>query len=424
MGFFEHLASNEETDRGVARKALALARARANNRFANFVDKAETVVDRDARLALVAGDLEDTVRQACADVDHSDWEGVLEAVQSHLGMVVEARKPKTCPYHREVMDISLAAGEPQAGFAAMAQHAWGSNHCQGEWEGGCNFKPEMVTQTFWDQKAEKAQQRRQEREERIQQEQQVQEQEFAIEEPVMEAEPETFGGDETSAVGIGAEPAVAAPEMAMAAHVAAGATLPGDNLGAVERVSVEGEEGPVPKIDKKPWTPENVNFIDADMADSPNPTRHVDILEPVAYGKDFEAIDDWSKNTLEKQKVTDTADYQGDKAHGGNWPAHPRSAISANEMKACPDCSGRGGSTPGANNCPSCGGSGQVKDDLGVANSAPGGSRSRQKKGPNLDQIEGSPAYFGATDPDKNPIAELLSEEEASRAIADFNQGE
>lgn len=90
----------------------------------------------------------------------------------------EARRPKMCPYHNEVTDIALASGDPSAGFNAMAQHAWGANHCQGEYEGGCNFKREMVTQTYWDQKAEQAQQRRDDRARQLEIDQQVQETEI------------------------------------------------------------------------------------------------------------------------------------------------------------------------------------------------------------------------------------------------------
>ena len=44
----------------------------------------------------------------------------------------------------------------------MAQHAFGEMSCRGSWEGGhrCNFKPEMTTQTYWDTKAEKAEERK------------------------------------------------------------------------------------------------------------------------------------------------------------------------------------------------------------------------------------------------------------------------
>ena len=87
-----------------------------------------------------------------------------------IASVKEARRPKMCPYHREVTDISLAAGDPAAGFNAMASHAWGDNHCQGGFEGSCNFKREMVTQSYWDEKAQQAQERREQRELQRQQE--------------------------------------------------------------------------------------------------------------------------------------------------------------------------------------------------------------------------------------------------------------
>lgn len=175
-GLFEHLAYTEQEDRTTVRKAVALARARAERRFGKFVRQAHDQADQDGRLALVAGELEETVRQACADVGYLYPESIHESIVAHLGGAAEIeklalRKPRMCPYHREVMDISLAAGDPAAGFSAMAQHAWSTNHCQGsDYEGErCKFKPEMATQSYWDTKAEKAEQRRQERQ--LQQEQ-------------------------------------------------------------------------------------------------------------------------------------------------------------------------------------------------------------------------------------------------------------
>ncbi|WP_301930967.1 hypothetical protein, partial [Ferruginibacter sp.] len=80
-------------------------------------------------------------------------------------MQVEAvRKPKMCPVHREITDISLQSGDPQAGFSSMSPHLFGEQSCRGSYDGRCNFKPEMTTQSYWDSKAEQADQRRQERE--------------------------------------------------------------------------------------------------------------------------------------------------------------------------------------------------------------------------------------------------------------------
>jgi hypothetical protein len=230
-GLFEHLAHTDESQRLASRKALALARVRADKSFGRFVAAAHNVDERETRLALVAGDLEQLVKQACADCGCEGYENVLDTVKEHLGFVVEARRPKMCPYHREVTDISLAAADPKAGFSAMAQHAWGARHCQGEWEGGCNFKPEMVTQTYWDQKREQAEQRRQEREQQRQQE--------ITQQPVEEAPVDDFAehddfefAPEPSAVGEGAEPAVAEPQMAMAASRKVGVTVPNPNIHA------------------------------------------------------------------------------------------------------------------------------------------------------------------------------------------------
>jgi hypothetical protein len=508
-GLFEHLAMTDETHRVSARKATALARARAEKSFGAFVRSAKTVDDRETRLALVAGDLENMVKQACADADHAAWENVLETVQAHLGFVVEARRPKMCPYHREVMDISLAAGEPQAGFAAMAQHAWGGNHCQGEWEGGCNFKPEMVTQTYWDQKQERADQRRKEREEQRQLELQQQapqleefnhevDDEFSDVETPMETTDADWA-DEPSAVGMGSEPAVAEPQMAMAASTrvavtvqnplihggslaplmqieqrkpgitingepigtfhqrimggeappadvvdvahpnptwqgiaaeilqegskdpllryfqqkkqqqgggpamasvtAAGPTLP-DHTGPIERQDVaQGGETPSPKMDKRKWTPENVRFLDnVDSDQGPNPTTQVDIFEPAAYGGDWDKVQQIAGPTVEKQDVTQASGFSADKAHGGSWPEHPRSAIS--------NVTGLPGHPEGCT-CEEC-----VRTGLaGAGNVGPGGASALQQRiqqGPPV----AAPYRQAGDDPDVNPIRELLEEEE------------
>lgn len=144
-------------------------------------------------------------------------------------------KTKMCPYHREVTDISLATGDPKAGFNSMSRHAWGQQHCQGGFEGGCNFKPAMVTQQFWDSRAEKAQERRERREQEREIQQQVEETEIPEDASTLEDgfEPEAVdetpafdeGGinaelaDAPSAVGEGAETQTLEP-MAASTHTA------------------------------------------------------------------------------------------------------------------------------------------------------------------------------------------------------------
>lgn len=249
---FEYMAAYDDTSRTAGRKALALARARATKRFARFLSMEE---DKTTRLALVAGDLAETVKQACADAEYDDWEGVLAAVTEHLGGIAvdSARRPKMCPVHREITDVSLQQGDPQAGFAAMAQHMFSENSCRGSWEGGrCNFKPEMVTQSYWDTKAEKAEERRRERQQ--QQEQTLEPQMMGVEVPGDEInEPVADGGDtimdndfdfdqadqdfDNSDTTLDNSPE---PQMAMAARTAAIVPNPifhGGNLGALRLIN-------------------------------------------------------------------------------------------------------------------------------------------------------------------------------------------
>jgi len=435
-GMFEYMAAHDDTSRVAGRKALALARARATKRFAKFLGKDN---DRQTRLALVAGDLTETVKQACADTDYHDWEGVLAAVTEHLGGVAveSARRPKMCPVHREITDISLQQQDPQAGFAAMAQHMFGEKSCRGSWEDGrCNFKPEMATQTYWDNKAEKAEQRRQERQQQVEQAAPLEGGDIiAPDEPVADAtldmevstpDSQEFDFD-LAEVDFGGDSPVESPAMSTAARIAAvvpnpvihgGSLAPlgliaqkkpglmvngapfehfaaeaqqrmstegmpqyesieishphpeweriassiaqeghdgalrefmnarrqqrqqpaqaqqqfrergerprlpqpepsnpnlermGKTAEALETVDVtKGGETPLPKMDKRDWTPENVTFIDADSSDSPHPTHHQDITQPVDHTK--EDFLDQTRAVTETQYVGDGEEELG-----------------------------------------------------------------------------------------------------------------
>jgi hypothetical protein len=91
---------------------------------------------------------------------------------SHAQMeFVAARKPHMCPHHKNLVETALALGDPAAALSSLAQHQFGDHSCQGNWEGdkSCKFKPAMITQTYWDEKAQKAQERR----EQIQAEQEL-----------------------------------------------------------------------------------------------------------------------------------------------------------------------------------------------------------------------------------------------------------
>jgi hypothetical protein len=163
MGLFEVLAHDDGDKQRTARKAIALASRRAEVRFEKFL----AGEDFQARMNLIEDDLREAVFSACEEVGHDQPERILEAVKAGLEpKEARPRRPKMCPYHKTVTDISLTSGDPTSGYSSMAQHAWGPNHCEGnEYEGRCNFKPEMVTQTYWDERAETLEQKRLEREE-------------------------------------------------------------------------------------------------------------------------------------------------------------------------------------------------------------------------------------------------------------------
>lgn len=303
FGLFEHMAHSDSEQRNERRKAIALARVRANKRFGSFLSK-EGNMDRESRLTLVAGDLNDTVRQACAECGYSDWETVRDAITASLGFQVEAvRMPKMCPYHREVTDISLAAGQADAGFSAMAQHAWGGNHCQGEWDGKCNFKPAMTTQTYWDNKAEKAQERREQQQQQFQQEQPVQDAEqvdYEVTEVI--SEPEFAEEAISDSESYNSEPqADLQPAMARRQAEALKTIDPNKDL--------DGHAGE-PHMDKRKWTPQNISWDrNPEMPGSPVPTREQDIAARPNYSADGAFEDDGrfeqTNAVLEKQNVVD-----------------------------------------------------------------------------------------------------------------------
>lgn len=75
-----------------------------------------------------------------------------------------ARKPKMCPYHRDLVDYALELGDPTAALSAVQPVGYGNAYCKsGEYGDRCNFRAPMVTQAYWDAKdaeyAERAEQR-------------------------------------------------------------------------------------------------------------------------------------------------------------------------------------------------------------------------------------------------------------------------
>jgi hypothetical protein len=243
-----------------------------------------------------------------------------------------ARRPKMCPYHSEVTDISLATGDPSAGFNTMSQHAWGPQHCKGEYEGGCNFSREMVTQEFWDARAQQAQERKEQRERERAIEQEVQETEVPESpEGLDSTEPALDPGDgpsimdeladAPSAVGTGeevaAEPTATLEPMAAATKEA---EAPRDGGGAVKTVEVDsGSDTASPEMDKSKIPADGLPEVDSEQEGSPHPTVTIDPLEPIAAQNDEADFLEGTKAVSETQKVDQASSFDGDKADSGSW---------------------------------------------------------------------------------------------------------
>jgi hypothetical protein len=334
---FQVIAHEDANDQGKLRQAMALSTQRVEDRFGTFVRQG-SVDDQAARYSLVEEDIKAVVSDACFQVGTTNevFASVLAAITNNFvtgdaapqlrtaSVRHEARKPKMCPYHSEVTDISLASGNPQDGFNAMAQHAWSAKHCQGsEYEGDrCKFKPAMTTQTFWDDKAEKAEQRRQERAEQaeaIQQDSVIELQTVDFEDPATQedfvdglAETDSLDSPEPSAIGEGVEEV----PMSMAAKTADTATV-----------------NPGGKIDKRLWTPKTVPALEGvDDPKGRNPTKRKDVVEPITQKVDEPdnkgGLTEIGEQVTEHQDVTEKGGVTpGDQ--GGSFGGGDRSAVSS-----------------------------------------------------------------------------------------------
>jgi hypothetical protein len=306
---FHVIAHDEQGDAIKRRKVVVAATQRLDSRYSAWLQ----APGFDERFAYIADEARDIVSATIQEFEAAmDPIEVLAAYrearkpiesQSKEASTHEARKPRMCPFHKDVVDISLAQGDPKSGFEAMAQH-WGvPRHCEGEGYKGesCNFKPQMATQSYWDERAEKNQQKREEKERQLAEEEAAQQaQEDALEEQAeapdvpVEAPAEGENSDVERYEGEGgaySEAPVAEPElmsMAASTHQA----TPTTGLG-----------GPSPKMDKRKWTPNNVRKLDADDSDGRWPTRTKDIIDPIVAdnSKPLTAI---GEATTERQEVT------------------------------------------------------------------------------------------------------------------------
>lgn len=337
---FQVIAHEDNADQTLARQAMALATQRVNDGFDAFI-KAGGVDQHSERLSLVKDDVRAVVAVVCEQVGFDDVDRVYKAVtgkwrydanrikSASVESMTKEAKPRMCPYHSEVTDISLASGNPEAGFNAMAQHAWTKNHCQGEgWEGGrCGFKREMVTQTYWDDRKQRAEERKLEREEqrRIEEEQGVQElapvQELPQAEPIAEEIAPVV--DEPSAIGEGVSEA---PETEQPMLMAAGLKEAG------ELKLADGTA--VPKMDKHKWTPKSVpELTGVDKADGRHPTKRKDVVSPISDEPNLPDNESWPPKEIGEQ-VTEhqdvTKEWDLDRGgQGGTFGGGERSAISS-----------------------------------------------------------------------------------------------
>jgi hypothetical protein len=329
---FTALSHEDDHDRAQQRRVAAVANKRVKDQFGAFLSNS-TETDREARLALVQDDIKAVVAEVIEEQGGGDPIKIEAAILRSLAgaehlkdfqfkkkdsedssddekeesddsdesddeddgnpkeaSVKEARRPKMCPYHSEVTDISLGTGDPQGGYNAMSSQAWGDNHCKGGFQGSCNFKPQMVTQQYWDDKKreyeERAEQRQQEQENKI-----VEPLVPSLDtEPVMNAEP--FGDAEGEGVtNLDAEMAEAPSAVGDHALAHTAADAPEGAGGASKRESLpkadpSGLGGPSPKIDKGEWT--GLDPIDTEMSGTSKPTVKQDVTqEPKKDKKDF-----------------------------------------------------------------------------------------------------------------------------------------
>lgn len=219
--------------------------------------------------------------------------------EDYFASVRTARRPKMCPYHSELVDSSLQAGEPQ--YSAFSGLVGGPSHCKGGFDGSCNFKPDMVTQSYWDKKSEEYADRRRQRELERSQPEPIN----TIPEPTMPSADDGEGitdldtelTEAPSAVGGGeSEHFAEEPSMAMAAAQRT-AEAPRDGGGAVttEELKPGNKDAlgkPSPKIDKTTWKPNalndsgNLKPIDTEQSGSPHATDSQDVTDKPDWEED------------------------------------------------------------------------------------------------------------------------------------------
>jgi hypothetical protein len=146
------------------------------------------------------GDSEDQIKTVMQDYMKNHMEHKREH-KSSKWYKVAARRPKMCPFHTDLVDYSLALGNPETALRSLGTLMYSPSSCKGGHElvnkngnpTKCRFKPEMVTPSYWEAKEAEDEARRQQREEReaLQAEQINQESEQVVQEPQAELDSQT-----------------------------------------------------------------------------------------------------------------------------------------------------------------------------------------------------------------------------------------
>lgn len=332
---FQVIAHDDSNERLAARKAVVLSKSRLEP-LTDWI-KGGGPQWRE-RYAYAVSDATAIVKQACSEVGCDDIAGIMASYEGTFmapelaernareASVKEARLPKMCPWHKDVVQISLADGNARSGFDAMAQHWGGPRHCEGDgYEGEkCKFKPEMTTQSYWDTKAEKAQERKELRE------QQALEAPDPVEAPVEEEAPTEPVSDPADAPVIEEHEQPAVEEYAQAELELSDGAAELMSM-AAKTADADGLGGPVPKMDKRKWTPQSVGMPEGvDDADGPHPTRHQDILEPIKAENGHKLKDIGEQETERQDVAKDSNPSEAGRAdQGGTFGGGGKSAVSS-----------------------------------------------------------------------------------------------
>jgi hypothetical protein len=258
------------------------------------------------------------------------------------GSTKVARRPKMCPYHSELTDSSLQAGEPQ--YAAFSSLVGGPSHCKGGFDGKCNFKPEMVTQEYWDNKQQESDARREQRDLERQQQEEIN----PIPDPLAEDPAEVSEGtgitdldsdlsDAPSAVGEQSfeDNAALEPMALTASNRTSEVAWDGGGAKKTEKLPTGDESalgGPSPEMEtKKRWGGEDdTTPPDTEMNGTVNPTIRQTLweLRDVDHVKDLPRTPDEADSLNEKVVTLPTADKEDantteknldQSSQGGTW---------------------------------------------------------------------------------------------------------